>query len=86
MADDQPVTDDGMVAALLRERDGYVRRGLPERVAQVDAELRRRGVEPPAGKRTPPKTETAEVDQGEAEAEPAAAVPRARRAPGKSAT
>lgn len=68
----EPVTEAEMVAALLREREGYVVRGLPERVAAVDAELRRRGVEPPADER-PPKRETS-------------AVPRARRAPGKSET
>jgi hypothetical protein len=29
----------GDIASLLRERDGYVRRGLSNRVAQVDAQL-----------------------------------------------
>lgn len=32
------------VDALLRERDGYILRNLPARVAQVDAELARFGV------------------------------------------
>ena len=32
------------VDALLREREGYVRRNLPARVAQVDVELARFGV------------------------------------------
>lgn len=32
-----------LVTALLREREGYVRRGLDDRVAQVDAELARLG-------------------------------------------
>jgi hypothetical protein len=31
------------VEALLFEREGYVRRGLTSRVAQVDAEIRRLG-------------------------------------------
>jgi hypothetical protein len=31
------------IAALLRERDALVSRGLDERVAQVDAELKNRG-------------------------------------------
>lgn len=31
------------VESLLREREGYVRRGLKDRVAQVDAELARHG-------------------------------------------
>ncbi|WP_432135152.1 hypothetical protein [Streptomyces sp. bgisy154] len=42
------MSDDPMVAALLREREGYVTRGLDDRVAQVDEQLRLRGVEPPA--------------------------------------
>lgn len=33
------------VEPLLREREGYVRRGLADRVAQVDAELKRLGHE-----------------------------------------
>jgi hypothetical protein len=70
-----PVTDDPYAAALLRERKGYVARGLTERVAAVDAELRRVGVVPP-DESGPPKTEQAEQ----------AAPPRRRRAPGKSAT
>lgn len=32
------------VDALLREREGYVRRNLPGRIAQVDAELARYGL------------------------------------------
>jgi hypothetical protein len=45
---DAPQTEDPMVAALLREREGYVGRGMDDRVAQVDEQLRLRGVEPPA--------------------------------------
>jgi hypothetical protein len=37
----------GLVEALLRERNGYVVRNLPDRVAAVDASLRALGVEPP---------------------------------------
>lgn len=33
------------IESLLRERDGYVLRGLPDRVAQVDAELAKLGYE-----------------------------------------
>lgn len=36
---------DPAIAALLRERDGYINRGMGDRVAQVEAELERRGVE-----------------------------------------
>jgi hypothetical protein len=43
------------IEALLIEREGYVRRGLAHRVAQVDAELARYGVkvdaEPPVERR-----------------------------------
>lgn len=31
------------VASLLREREGYARRGLKDRIAQVDAQLARLG-------------------------------------------
>ena len=56
------------VAALLRERDGYKSRNLPDRVAEVDAELAKSGyrtaeAKPPAAPAPPktqadPKTET----------------------------
>jgi hypothetical protein len=56
-------TEDPMVAALLREREGLVQRGLTDRVAQVDEQLKQRGAEPPAdgkparpaSRSTPPK-------------------------------
>ncbi|MFM9652762.1 hypothetical protein [Streptomyces galilaeus] len=51
---DTPQTEDPMVAALLRERAGYVARGMDDRVAQVDEQLRLRGAEPPADDKTPP--------------------------------
>lgn len=47
------MTEDPMIAALLREREGYVGRGMDDRVAQVDEQLRLRGAEPP----TAPKSE-----------------------------
>ena len=42
------------VAALIRERDGYVRYGRLERAARVDAELQRLGADgaPPARRAT----------------------------------
>lgn len=40
-----------LIAALLREREHYIRRGLPDRAAQVAAELARMGYEDPT---TPP--------------------------------
>lgn len=45
---DQP-GNAGMIEALLVERRGYVMRDLPERVAQVDEQLRIRGAKPPKG-------------------------------------
>lgn len=39
-------SDDPMIAALLREREGYVAFGKKERVKAVDEELKRRGHEP----------------------------------------
>jgi hypothetical protein len=59
---DAPQTEDPMVAALLREREGYVGRGMDDRVAQVDEQLRLRGYEPQStgkaptpSRSTPPK-------------------------------
>jgi len=60
---DAPQTEDTMVAALLREREGLVQRGLTDRVAEVDEQLKLRGAEPPAegksakpaSRSTPPK-------------------------------
>jgi hypothetical protein len=45
-----------VVAGLLEERRGYLVRGLANRVAQVDAELKRLGVEVDDG----PEVETAD--------------------------
>ncbi|MEU0809519.1 hypothetical protein [Streptomyces sp. NPDC005970] len=61
---DAPQTENTMVAALLREREGLVQRGLTDRVAEVDEQLKLRGAEPPkddkpaartASRSTPPK-------------------------------
>lgn len=41
-----PKTDDTMVAALLREREGLKQLGKDERVGQVDEQLRLRGYSP----------------------------------------
>ena len=83
---DAPQTEDTMVAALLRERDGLVQRGLDDRVAQVDAQLELRGYTLPKRETAPPETEppapqtpatgpeptapTAEPEPNPAEAEP----------------
>ncbi|WP_329597765.1 hypothetical protein OIE43_18840 [Streptomyces pseudovenezuelae] len=47
MSDETPKTDDPMVAALLREREGYAgRKGKEDRVEAVDEQLRLRGYTP----------------------------------------
>jgi hypothetical protein len=84
-----PQTDDTMIAALLREREGLVQRGLKDRVAQVDEQLRLRGYEdqrgiqqqkapetPSTPEPTPPQTPEA---QKEAEAQQRAEAPKGRQ-------
>jgi hypothetical protein len=73
------MAEDPMVAALLRERAGYVTRGLDDRVAQVDEQLKLHGhtadgksqddpqSEPPKGRQTPPRR-TAKSGKGETSA------------------
>lgn len=43
---EESATQDPFVAALLREREGYVARGLDDRVSQVDAQLKLRDYNP----------------------------------------
>lgn len=64
-------TTDPMIAALLREREGYVVYGKTDRVKAVDAELARRGykAEP---KKAPPKKRAAPKRQNAASSKPAA--------------
>lgn len=52
------MTEDTMTAALLREREGLVQRGLTERVAQVDEQLAHRGYKPPADEKPAPAKES----------------------------
>lgn len=55
---DEPKTEDTMIAALLREREGYVLQGMDDRVAQVDEQLELRGHTPSdddSGRATPPR-------------------------------
>jgi hypothetical protein len=68
---DEPKTTDSYVAALLRERAGYVYRGLSDRAEQVTAELKR------VGYTDPPEEAEREAPKGNA--------PRGRRA-GQQAT
>lgn len=50
---------DPMIAALLRERDAYVTFSKSDRVAAVDAELKRRGYKKAEPKKAAPKKATA---------------------------
>ncbi|GAA5048209.1 hypothetical protein HNP84_000223 [Thermocatellispora tengchongensis] len=72
------MTDDPMVAALLREREGYVQGGLDDRVAAVDEQLALRGHTPPSD--APPTTASGEKAQDRS------TPPRRRRAPRKDTT
>lgn len=90
---DDPQTSDPMIAALLREREGLARRGLPERVAQVDEQLKARGYQSQAETpQTPPGPETPEglhnppADAATADQDRKATAPRGRRAPAKTET
>ncbi|MFF8910169.1 hypothetical protein [Streptomyces olivaceoviridis] len=50
--------NENMIAALLRERDGYEQRGLTDRVAEVDAQLEHYGYDDedgPKGRRSAPR-------------------------------
>jgi hypothetical protein len=61
MADDKSaaaVKRAGMVEALMHEREGYVRDGKTDRVAQVDEQIAVLGGKPPAA-RTAPRREKA---------------------------
>ena len=60
-------TNDPVIAALLREREGYVTRGMDDRVAAVDEQLKLRGhkatekpqrSDPPAARRGRPRSTT----------------------------
>ncbi|WP_425244847.1 hypothetical protein [Streptomyces sp. NEAU-NA10] len=87
----EPQTEDTMIAALLREREGLVQLGKKDRVAQVDEQLKLRGYKPrrtqdkpqtpapPAPTPTPAEAQKVEEQQ---RTEP----PKGRQPQGKSAT
>ncbi|MFK0155377.1 hypothetical protein ACIQVK_25290 [Streptomyces sp. NPDC090493] len=79
---DEPETQDTMIAALLREREGYVQRGLKDRVAQVDEQLKHRGYK--RGRPQKPAAESKESagTQGQGDAEQRAQPPQGRQQPG----
>lgn len=53
-----------LIGAYLRERAGLARRGLADRVAQVDEELVRLGYVPEPREATPPKRRTTAQRRG----------------------
>lgn len=62
-------TDDRMIAALLRERESYLRTGRHERAVLVDEQLTHHGYvepakQPPQGRTAPPK-QTADQPPGQ---------------------
>ncbi|MFF0510961.1 hypothetical protein [Streptomyces sp. NPDC004250] len=63
----EPQTEDTMIAALLREREGLVQRGLDDRVKQVDEQLRLRGYKQPrrGQQKTPAETAASEKEAAE---------------------
>ncbi|MET9952384.1 hypothetical protein ABZ135_12655 [Streptomyces sp. NPDC006339] len=68
---DEPLTEDTMIAALLREREGLAQRGLDERVAQVDEQLKLRGYKPPArGKSGQQKPAATSGEQAQGDGKP----------------
>lgn len=70
----------GVIAALLREREGYVTRGLPERAAHVDAQLAKAGYRSPevATATPPPPPSKPEPETASLEAKETATIPRGR--------
>lgn len=73
---EEPQTEDTMVAALLRERAGYAgRKGMEDRVAAVDEQLRLRGYSPDGERTTPPAENGPELT-------PRTVAPKGRRARG----
>ncbi|MET8401392.1 hypothetical protein [Streptomyces sp900116325] len=54
------MTEDTMIAGLLREREAYVQQGLDDRVAQVDEQLKLRGYQLPeeAAKKSAPSAKS----------------------------
>jgi hypothetical protein len=68
-------TDDTMIAALLREREGMVQLGRDDRVALIDEQLALRGHTPENGPKAPAKKAPAKAPAA------AAAAPKDRQTP-----
>jgi hypothetical protein len=76
---EEPETTDTMVAALLREREGYAARGMKDRVAQVDEQLKHRGYKPRGSRQSKPAANsTPPADGKKAEDEQRAQPPQGR--------
>ncbi|MFF3346082.1 hypothetical protein [Streptomyces sp. NPDC002779] len=83
---DTPQTEDPMVAALLREREGYVQRSMDDRVAQVDEQLKLRGHKPPRRGQPEHAPGGPPEDPQKAVAAQRAEPPKGRQQQGKSET
>lgn len=70
-------TDDTMIAALLREREGMVQLGRDDRVALIDEQLALRGHTPENGPKAPAKKAPATPKAAAPKATPKAAAPKA---------
>jgi hypothetical protein len=82
MTDETPKTEDPMVAALLRERAGYVgRKGKEDRVAAVDEQLALRGYAPDGERLAAPEDGDSggEKDSGSEKTEPRSTPPKGRQ-------
>lgn len=86
---DEPMTEDPMIAALLRERVGLVQRGLKDRVAQVDEQLKLRGYKP-APRDKKPTGSAGQQDAGDGQGDGGdgqrAAKPQGRQQPASQQT
>ncbi|MDQ0992168.1 hypothetical protein [Streptomyces sp. V3I7] len=71
--------NDTMIAALLREREGYERRGLEDRVRQVDEQLKHHGYAPEDDS-TGPRGRTATPQQTAQQGKPEPKKPAAKKA------
>ncbi len=76
--------DQKMLEALLAERAGYVTRGLPKRVSQVDAQIKAYGGTPPKASPSTAEKKAAE-EKAEAEAKEAAEKAEAEKAAAEAA-
>lgn len=76
--------NDPMVESLLAEREGYVRRGMEDRVAQVDQQLEHHGYAVKPAEPTPEATPEAEAAKQRAATQDDSEQPKKRGRPPKA--